>query len=124
MSDSNVGGRKGRSIRNHLWVLHSVIHHAIAKKEAVDLRFYDLYKCFDTLALKECCNDLFEAGIIDDRLKLIYEGSKKNNVLINTPIGQTNRTIIEEIVTQGGPLGPIQCSVHIDKIGKEALERN
>ena len=31
MSDSNVGGRKGRSIRDNLWILNSVIHHAISK---------------------------------------------------------------------------------------------
>ena len=84
----------------------------------------DLYKCFDKLSLKECCNDLYEAGITDDRLNMIYEGSKTNRVALNTPIGQTNHILIEENVTQGGPLGPIQCSLHIDKIGKEALERD
>ena len=55
---------------------------------------------------------------------MIYQGSLKNNVAINTPIGKTDRIEIKEIITQGGPLGPIQCSIHIDGIGKEALERN
>ena len=48
MSDSNVGGRKQRSIRNHLWILYTVIHESLSKKEEVEVIFYDLYKCFDT----------------------------------------------------------------------------
>ena len=104
--------------------LNSIIHLAIEKKEAIHITFYDLFKCFDTLSLKECCNDLYEAGIRDDRLVMIYKGSRKNRVAINTPVGKTDRVDINEIVTQGGPLGPIMCSVQIDEIGKEALERN
>ena len=39
---------------------------------------------------------------------------------INVPsIGLTQRTQIKKKVTQGGPLGPSICAVHIDKIGKE-----
>ena len=98
--------------------------YAAPKKEEIEIIFYDLWKCFDTLSLKECCNDLYEAGINDDRLSMIYQGGLKNNVAINTPIGKTERIEIKEIITQGGPLGPIQCSIHIDGIGKEALERN
>ena len=28
---------------------------------------YDLTKCFDGLWLEECCNNLFEAGVVDDK---------------------------------------------------------
>ena len=31
--------------------------------------------------------------------------------------------MINEVVVQGGVWGPVQCSVSIDKIGKDALER-
>ena len=36
-------------------------------------------------------------------------------------INKTKEINIDEIVTQGGPLGPIMASLQIDTIGKEAL---
>ena len=54
----------------------------------------------------------------DDRLGLVYETSKINRVAINTAVGQTERTVIPEIVTQGGTWGPMMCSNSIDTVGK------
>ena len=38
-------------------------------------------------------------------------------------LGLTERVQVKNTVTQGGPLGPTMCAIHIDKIGKEALQR-
>ena len=55
---------------------------------------------------------------------MIHEGNQNNNVAVIVPgIGLTNRVKVKEIITQGGPLGPSACAVTMDKIGKEALER-
>ena len=35
-------------------------------KEPVDIGIYDIDKCFDSLWLDECINDMFEAGIQND----------------------------------------------------------
>ena len=63
---------------------------------------HDLSKCFDALWLEECCNNLYEAGVVDDKLALIYEGNRVNQVAIRTPAGLSERAVIEQIVTQGG----------------------
>ena len=55
---------------------------------------------------------------------MIYEVSRINKVSVNTPVGKTKSIYINDIGTQGGPLGPLMCSLQIDKIGKETLERN
>ena len=56
---------------------------------------------------------------------MIYEGNSNSNMAVNVPsIGLTERTQIKKKVTQGGPLGPSICAVHIDKIGKEMTNRN
>ena len=48
MSDSNVGARHGRNIRNHTFVVNSIINDAIVKKtKPVDLAIMDFQKCFD-----------------------------------------------------------------------------
>ena len=49
----------------------------LAKKKAnpIDIEVLDFKLCFDSLWLEECMNDLFEAGIDDDNLALIYEAN-------------------------------------------------
>ena len=49
MSDSNVGARKKRNIRDNLFVLYAVRNEANQNNRCVDLHFMDLSKCFDTL---------------------------------------------------------------------------
>ena len=85
---------------------------------------YDLTKCFDGLWLEECCNNLYEAGIVDDKLALIYEGNCMNQVAVKTAAGLSERKKVERIVTQGGVTGPVCCAVQTDKMGKDAMENN
>ena len=81
ISDSQVGGRSKRSIRDHLFVLHSVINSIVQKElPCVDLQFYDVKSCFDSLWTEECGNDLYEAGITDDKLAMIYLGNIEKKV--------------------------------------------
>ena len=123
ISDSQVGGRAEYSIRNHLFVVYSIMNSVINKEcPPVDIHLYDLQKCFDGLWLEECCNNLYEAGITDDKLALIYEGNRTNRVAVKTPGGLTDRVLMERIVMQGGVTGPLCCSVQTDCIGKESIE--
>ena len=43
-------------------------------------------------------------------------------VAVNTAVGQSERTKIPEITTQGGTWRPMLCSNPIDKVGKYSLE--
>ena len=122
MSDSQVGSRKEKGIRNHLFIAHSVINHAKQTKSNIDITLYDLRQCFDGLWLEECLNDLYENGIKDDKLNMIFRGNQNNNVSVKLPIGESERVPIKNVVTQGGPLGVSLCSVTVDTIGKEALD--
>ena len=123
ISDSQVGGREGYNVRDHLFIIYSVLN-SVRNKESppVDLHMYDLCKCFDGLWLEECCNNLYDAGITDDKLSMIYEGNVLNKVAVRTPTGLTERVDIERIVTQGGVTGPLCCAVQTDDIGKQSLE--
>ena len=77
MYDSNIGARKGKNIRNHIFVVNSVIHDVLSKKtkEPIDIMVLDYKQLFDSKCLYECMNDLYEAGIKDDIFALIYEAS-------------------------------------------------
>ena len=99
MSDSNIGGRKKRNVRNHLFILYGVINNVIQnKEECVDLTFYDIEKCFDALWTDDVMNDMYEVCEKDDKLALMYQSNRVSHVSINTPFGQTKRVSIEEIV--------------------------
>ena len=81
MSDSNVGGRKERNIRNHLFIVYGIIN-SVEQKESgpIDIAIYDIAKCFDSMWLSEVMNNLFDAlpkKERDDKLTLIYENNKK-----------------------------------------------
>ena len=92
MSDSQIGARKKKNIRNHIFVLNGIINEALnTKGKSIDLLIYDYRQCFDSLWLDECINDLYDAGIDDDKLALIYEANKVNNVAVTTPFGLSKR---------------------------------
>ena len=79
---------------------------------------------FDSECLFECMNDLFEAGIDDDNLVMIYEANRENYVAVNTPNGLSKRETVNEIVMQGDVLAPLISSLQVDTIGKDCLEEN
>ena len=125
MSPFQVGSRKQRNIRNNLFIVYSVINSVLQNESPpMDLQVYDVKKAFDSLNVEECCNDLYENGINDDKLAMIYEGCKENTISIDTPVGMTSKISIPDIVAQGGVLGSLMCSVQIDNISREALNRD
>ena len=106
MSDSNIGARKDRNVKNHLFMIYGIINSVIKGKEAcIDLQIYDLVKAFDALWLEECMNDVFDSlseENRDEKIALLYESNKKNLVAVNTAVGLTERINIPNIVQQGG----------------------
>jgi hypothetical protein len=87
MSDSNIGARKNKNIRNHIYVVNSIIHDVLSKKSKV----LDYKQMFDSECLFECMNDLYEAGVDDDVFSLIYEANMENQVAVQIPNGLSRR---------------------------------
>ena len=124
MSNSNVGGRRKKNIRNHFFVINGIIIDVLARKdESVDITILDYKQCFDSMWLEESINDLWEAGIKDDKLTLIAKADETGNVGVKTPFGMTERKNMENIVMQGEIFGPLCCSVQIDTFDKECIEK-
>ena len=126
MSESNIGARRNRSIKNHLFIIYGIINSVIKGKEAsIDIQIYDLEKAFDALWLDECLNDLIDTLSEDhrnDKIALLYESNKDNLVAVNTAVGMSDRVNMPKIVQQGGTWGPVLCSNTIDKIGKKSRD--
>ena len=61
MSDSNIGARKKKNIKNRLFIVYAVIN-SVLKGESgcLDIQIYDLVKAFDVLWLADTMNDLWD----------------------------------------------------------------
>ena len=89
MSDSNVGGRKKKSSLNHIFIINGIIHETVSSKHntPVNLQVYDYQQMFDSMDLKESISDLFDSGMNDDTLALVYNANTNINVRVKTPYG-------------------------------------
>ena len=92
LSDSNVGARKGRNIRDNIFVLNAVMNSIKkGKEDPVDIQVFDIEKCFDALWLQECINDIYEAGLQNDKLPLLFIENANAKVAIKTSLGVSKR---------------------------------
>ena len=83
MSESNVGARRGRNIRDHLFVMNGVINDIYnGKGEDAHISVYDIVKCFDKMWLNEVMNDLYDSNMKSDQLTLLHEMNKISKVSI------------------------------------------
>ena len=123
LSDSNVGARKRKNIRNHSWIINGVIRDAVtSKSKAVDLSIMDYRQCFDTMSVDITTNDLYEVGVINDHLNLFHEGDKKSKIAVKTPAGLTKRVDLNKVVAQGEINSPLKCTVTVDSIASDHVE--
>ena len=125
MSCSNIGGRRNRNIRDHLFVINGIMNDVMYNKDTkdIDLEIYNVAKCFDKLEYINTANDFFKAGVQNDKYIIVENSNKECNVASKTPWGdKTERFTLNNIEMQGTVLAGLKCAISIDNIGKEALE--
>ena len=119
LTDSNVGGRKGQNIRDTIFVLNAIINAVKRGKEGpCDITVKDVDKCFDALWVQECINTLYEYGVMNDGLVLLYEETKCAMIATKTSGGLTEQEAIENIIMQGTVFGSLICTTVMDKLAK------
>ena len=127
MSDSNVGARKGRNVRNHLFIVNGILN-SVKQKEIsnIDVQIYDLKQAFDSLWIHDVMNDLYEVCEPDDKISLLFETNKESLLAISTPMGLTERKSVKLAEMQGSVWAPLKCAVTMDVLGKESeqIEEN
>ena len=84
----------------------------------------DYKQCFDSLWLQECMNDLYSAGLNDDKFALLYNVNSKVDIAVKTPVGKTERQSIKNVIAQGDVFGPMFCSKGVDTFGQECLKES
>ena len=85
-----MGSRKRQNMCDNLNVVNANMMEANKQSfEACDNSVYDVKKCHDSLWLHECINDLWEAGVKDDRLALLFLENYSAHIAIKTISGNT-----------------------------------
>ena len=121
LTDANVGARKKRNIRDNIFVLNAITNSKKKEKaEALDLQVYDIEKCFDALWLHEVINCLFESGLQNDKLPLLFLENNNAQVAIKSNGRISKRISIKDIILQGSVWGSLCCVVLMNKLGKLA----
>ena len=107
-------------------MIYAVINDALTYQYVeIDIQFYDLSQCFDSMWYEETMNDMWESmEIRDDKFALISEMNKEVDLFVKTPVGETEVFTVEKIEQQGTGLGPIKCSNQMDSIPRECLKDN
>ena len=69
MSESNIGARKGKGLRNHIWVINGINHeHNNSKKNAqLVIQSYDNTQMFDSMSLDITMSDLYDTALCEKR---------------------------------------------------------
>ena len=121
LSVSNIGARRKKAPRDHLFVLNSVIHDIVEGMDGreLDLVYYDLTQAYDSLWVTHTLTDLYENNINSNLLNLIFELSKEARISIKTPVGVSETKKIEENIMQGENLSSILCTTTVDKVSKD-----
>ena len=119
LTDSNVGTRKSRNIRDHLFLVNAILN-SVNKgpEEPTDICAHDIEKIFDALWSYECINVLYEAGLRNDKLVLLFLINQKAQIAIKTTQGMTERVTIKNIIMQGTVWGSLFCTTSMDKLPK------
>ena len=99
LTDCKVGARKQRNIHDNIFVMSAIINSIKkGKKESVDFQVYDVEKCFDSLWLHEVTNSLYEAGLDNDKLPLLFLENTVAKVAVKTSGGLSKRESIRNII--------------------------
>ena len=77
---------------------------------------------FDSINLEEAISDIYDAGLNNDTLGLIFKSNYEVSMAVKTPHGITDRQTVRNTVLQGDKFGSLLASVQVDKIGQECMK--
>ena len=124
MSDCQMGGRRQKSCKNNIFILNGVIHDVMTSRNSqpIVIQFYDYCQMFDSINLQEAISDIYDLGLDNDTLDLIYKSNSEISMAVKTTHGLTERQMITDTVLQGDKFGSLLASVMVEKIGQECMK--
>ena len=116
MTESQAGGRPGRNITDHLFIIRAIIKHCKYLNISVIIEFLDLIKAFDKMILKNVMTDLWKCNVRGKIWRVIYIMNKQATIRIKTNFGKTETIEIGETLKQGSVMASLLAAMHTDTV--------
>ena len=126
MTDSNIGARKKKGCRNHIWIINNINfeHSRSVKLAQLVLQSWDYSQMFDSMSLDTAISDLYDHGVDDDLLVLLDSLNRNITISVNTLYGSTEKVTIPRLVAQGDLMAPLMAAVQVDSISRRLQEED
>ena len=119
ITDGNVGARRERNIRDNIFVVGALINSVITGGEdPIQIQVMDVEKYFDKLWLESTTNALYEAGIKNELLNILYQENTHAKIAINMNGRLTERKLVKDVEMQGSVWGSIKCTTTLDRMNQ------
>ena len=101
-----------------------IIHDVMVSKnsKSVVLQYYDYSQMFDSINLNEAISDIYDSGLSNDTLGLVFKSNIEVSIAIKTLHGLTDRQTVRNTVLQGDKFGSLLASVQVGKIGQDCMK--
>ena len=109
ISSFQFGARHNRGPPDSLFILRSLIDHAMYLRSPLFLTLYDYSTCFDSLWLEDTMLAMWDLGVNDELFPLIFKLNEACSITIRTPYGITPSFSCPRIVKQGCVLSTSLC---------------
>ena len=116
MAKFQTGGMRGKGVTDNLFILRGITNHSNYLGKELRISFFNIEKCFDSLRLEDCINSLWNRGVQNDILYLIYLLNRNADIIVKTPSGDAEAFTIPKLIKQGTVLGPILNNFSLGEI--------
>ena len=125
ISDGQMGGRKNKGCRNNLFIVNAIIFDVLKSKTSkpVTLQIYDYSQMFDAINLEQALIDLYDCGVQDETISLLYEANKEIEMAIKSPFGLTERQTVKSTVLQGETWASLLASDKLIQLPRNANQQ-
>ena len=69
--------------------------------QPIQVQVMDAEKCFDKLWLQSCINSIYEAGMDNDKLNLLYIDNKNAQIAVKVNNKLSMRISVKDVIMQG-----------------------
>ena len=122
LTDGNVGCRKCRGCRDNIFVISAISNSVVNDKfEPIQVQVTDIEKCFDKMRLQSCVNSLYEAGLRNDMLNLLYIENKNALIRVKTNNILSRRIPVKDVEIQGSVWAGLKCTAMMDTLNRTVM---